>query len=680
MHEQAPQTDSATEALISNWQKRITAAKEYFKKDFERMEKNEKFAEGCQWPDPDPIDQPYVANITQKHILSSTASLYARNPRAVAKRRKTLDFQVWDERAESIINAVAEVDAAAQAGMEPSPNTVRLLSDYNAGMERREMIEKIGRAQEIIWHYSIDEQIPTFKESCKDLVTAVVTKGVGYVKVGYVREMETRPEDVEKALNQAEPMARINRLVEDMQKGDIQPDSAEVAELRMLLEKAQRESYVVTYEGLTYDFPDSNRVIVDPACKNIVGFLGARWIAHEFELERSEIRDTYGIDPRSEETIGTSHDSTEVVIPKPSGAQPDKVKKDTICVWEVYDKQTQTTFTIADGCKVFLREQRAPQVPVEGFWPIRAIKFNRVVSRKSIYPQSDVDLIRPMQLEYNRARQGIREHRLANRPRHLVEKGVLSEDDKMRLEDPTPFTIIELTQVKDQPLSAMFMPFPHNPIDPSVYDTSYLFDDILRVGGAQDADFGAATSKATATESSIAEGARMSSMQSKIDDIDALLTWVARVSGQILLENMSAETVREIAGPGAIWPEMDRRQIARELYLEVKAGSSGRPNKAVEVANFERLAPVLIQLPGITPEWLAEKGINALDSSIDVTEAIASGLPSVIAMNAVKQQQGGDSANAPENQGAKGASNAPAPPQPQNTQNSVTPPAAAPVA
>ena len=127
----------------------------------------------------------------------------------------------------------------------------------------------------------------------------------------------------------------------------------------------------------------------------------------------------------------------------------------------------------------------------------------------------------------------------------------------------------------------------------------------------------------------------------------------------------------EIAGPGAVWPELSGSEIADELILEIEAGSSGRPNKGAEIANFEKIVPLLIQIPGISPEWLARQAIRRLDDRLDPTDAIVADIPSIIALNGMKMQQAamgggapqpGDGQTNPAAQGPQGAMNSPAPP------------------
>ena len=53
--------------------------------------------------------------------------------------------------------------------------------------------------------------------------------------------------------------------------------------------------------------------------------------------------------------------------------------------------------------------------------------------------------------------------------------------------------------------------------------------------------------------------------------------------------------------------------MSKEIYLEIEAGSSGRPNQAQQLQNFERLAPILMQLPGVKPQFLAKEAIRRMD-------------------------------------------------------------------
>jgi hypothetical protein len=95
--------------------------------------------------------------------------------------------------------------------------------------------------------------------------------------------------------------------------------------------------------------------------------------------------------------------------------------------------------------------------------------------------------------------------------------------------------------------------------------------------------------------------------------------------------------------------------------VTIKAGSSGRPNQAAELAKIERAAPYMLQLPGVSPEPLAEKYATLLD--IDMDELYTAGMPSITALNAMAgkaaaaQAGTGDPATDPASQGGEGGDN-----------------------
>jgi len=154
-------------------------------------------------------------------------------------------------------------------------------------------------------------------------------------------------------------------------------------------------------------------------------------------------------------------------------------------------------------------------------------------------------------------------------------------------------------------------------------------------------------------------------MGSNIDDLNDLLTQLARNGGQILLREMSQDRVKQVVGQGAVWPaNPDAQNIANEILLEIEAGSMGRPNQAQEIANAQRLYPLLIQLPGIDPEFLAKDVLRRLDDRLDLTEAFKSALPSIVAMNGAMSgpTMPGAGAGPGAAMGPQGAMNAEAPP------------------
>src|SRR4051812_48378857 len=79
---------------VKLWTKRIKAARNHWKDDFDRMRENMEFADSFQWQGQLKMDdERYIANIVNRQVNQKVAALYAKDPKISAKRRRRLDFQ-----------------------------------------------------------------------------------------------------------------------------------------------------------------------------------------------------------------------------------------------------------------------------------------------------------------------------------------------------------------------------------------------------------------------------------------------------------------------------------------------------------------------------------------------------------------------------------------------------------
>ncbi len=689
--------------LVSKIINTIRVDKRYHEKAFTRMKRDMFVAmHGREesWSEAN-----YKANISGRHVKQKTASLYAKNPKATARRTERLDFAVWDEDPQSLMLAMQTIQAglaivqqhqaAATASATPDPTAdpmaaavmghnggppmveppelppgfeeaQAVIADFKQGMERRKLVDKIGKTLEILYSKALREQKPVdFKTGMKQAVRRTCTTSVGYVELGFQREYGPRPGMTERLADAQSRLDHLKSLTEQVAEGEIEDTDAEMAELQASIAALQQEPEIIVREGLIFDYPASTKVIPDRLCKKLVGFIGARHITIEYDYTVDEVREIFDVDmkkftgytpggKRFGTVAGDVMDEDGDTI---TNARPED--KGLVRVWKHYDKPSGLVYYVADGHPDFLREPAPPDVFVEDFWPVYALTFNDVESEEELFPPSDVALLLDMQREHNRSRQGKREHRDAARPRWGYANGAFDEDDIERIGKVKPFDAVGLDIDPQTELSKVLQAFPVPGVDPNLYDTNEVFTDMQMVAGAQSAQLGG-LSKATATESAIAESSSATSDGSSVDDLDAFLTVIARAGGQILLKEMSEETVMETVGPGAFWPHMSLAEIAGEVYLEVEAGSSGKPNQAVEMNNWEKMLPFLIQMGSIQPMWLAKETLRRLDDRMDLTDAVAAGIPAIVAMNRNAQPAaGGDPAADPNAQGDKGGDNGP---------------------
>lgn len=537
-----------------------------------------------------------------------------------------------------------------------------------------DQMNRMGKTLEILYDYEIDEQQQSFKSMMKMTVRRAATAGVGWIRLGFQRVMGPSPDKDSRIADMKSRLDLIERISADIADNEEAVDSASAEEMRLALQAMSQEQDIVLREGLMFSWPKSTAIIPDPRCTHLRDFLGCDWVVEEYCLTPNEIQETYGIDVGDKYTsydrIDTGMDyerARQKWAKSRSGDDPaiSSGDKGSALVWEMFNKKDGLVYVLCDGFCDFLREPAAPDVYTDRFWPWFVLAFNEADG--SIYPPSDVSLVRPMQLELNRSRQGLREHRFANRPKTVYADGRLSEEDLESLRTHPVNALIAISGLQPgEDVNQLIQALKGAPIDPNLYEVNPVFQDLLRTVGDQQADLGG-TAGGTATETSYAAGARATATGSSVDDIDDTLTAIARAAGQILLLNVSEETVKEIVGPGAMWPSLTKAQVSKDLYLEIEAGSSGRPNQQQELQNFERLAPILMQLPGITPQFVAKEAVKRLDDTISIEDVYAEGMPSVVSQNGgtfgAPTAPGGE---APGLQGPQGANNTQGPPRPNS--------------
>ncbi len=665
--------------LVSKLTARIQADRKKREKTFQKMRENMQLVRrGApkEWPQDN-----YVVNIIGRHINQKTAALYAKNPKPAARRPERMDFAIWDETQDSLMAALQTAMAwqQASASMPPQPAMVdpatgmppppmlppevmeaqALLEDYKHGIEQRQMTEKLGRTLEIVFKHFMDEQVPLpFKTSMKQLVRRALTCKVGFVELDFQRPQGGLSNTSQRLSDFRDQLAHLKTLAEEVEQGSETADiEAKTAELEHAMTSMGAQQFVMMREGLVFHFHPSTSVIPDSICRSLVGFEGSRWLTIEYSYTPSRVKEVFGVDLGKNYTVYTADgQSTNNQREMDFGDSDDEQSEDCCCVWKHYDRQTGVVYFLCDGYDGFLQPPGPPNVYVEDFWPVEALTFNEIEDDKDIYPPSDVELMYHMQMEYNRAREGMREHRKAARPRFATPNGAMTDEEKDRFARAEPWSVTELNlSGVDNDVRKALQPIPVPGVDPNLYETNPIFVDTQLAVGSAEAQFGSAAG-ATATESSIAESSRIASVDSNVDDLDGFLTRVARKAGQILLRELSPEQVQKIAGRGAVWPQLTLDQVADELVLDIEAGSSGKPNRVQELRNWREILPLVLQIPGINPEWLGRETLRRLDDRMDLTDAFKQNLPAIVALNRMSGMAAQPGA-LPEDQGAAGADN-----------------------
>ncbi len=655
-----PEIDDARKAKVSALEAMVKEDIGHWKYAFKRMHEWREFARGMQWPEStkaglsDP-DRDYVANITMRHLKQRTAAIYAKNPTYNWRRNNRMTRRFWDGTASHLTTALLKLEENIDDG----GMSMLIVQDAIASRTQAETFDKIGDTLTNLYTYFVREQIPPTKKLMKKQVLVTLTCGVAYFKQQFHRATDFPPEVSQQLSDHMAQLQKLQRLSADLQDGEIQPEEKEMEDLRLMIKQLEETQPIILREGLVLDYPDSTNIIPDKNMTYLPGFIGCGHVTEQYVLTVNQVKEVY------EKDIGDNHTSYIENRTEPEKTIDQGAKRLTVRVWEIWDRADNLIYTICDGYPDYLRDPYTPITYTERFWPWFVFAPNAVDDPDDPFPPSDVELIMPMQMEINRAGESLRQHRYAARPGHVTGQNI-GEADAERIKNRSAHDITVLQGLlADEKIADKFQAFPTSPIDPNLYSTAPAFQDILRSVGTQEAQLGG-TSKATATEATIAEDSRLSTVDSSIDEFDDLLTEMARAGGQILLAEMSQEKVVQIVGAGAIWPQMGREEIAAEIYLEVQAGSSGRKNQAQEVTVRERVFPLLFQLPGLKPEKMARDLLHIMDDSVIYEDWVDMDALPIVSMNG-QLQASANRGDAPAGAPAGGAANGPAPPGPASS-------------
>ena len=643
--------------MVKQWQDRILSAREFWQPTFKKIKEEQAFAAGKQWPDGSQewFSEKYVGDRIQQLLNRLCASRYAKNPKTSATVRERMQFAVWDESEESLAGAKAILQAAApileqaaQAaalGLTPSappPPEIEMaqaiMRDYEQGMAEKALYAKVARTAALLVQQQWDTQTPEFIVSMKSLVTRVDTSRVGYIKVSYRRDEKPRePMQNAKIVDLQARLQTLKSQLEKIKDGEIDADSAEADETALLLKRVTEELSVEEKpefedEGPVDDFLTATSVIIDPATRSLKEFIGASWICHEMLMDIAEAESAYGV---SLFDVGAVlYDESG---PQASGAQSPRDKASSerkrVCVWNVEDKNSGMSFVLIDGVRHFIKQPHVNLPKVKRFWSIVPLTYhvtevetNDPVNDVTCYGKSTVRRVMPMQVNINSKGEEFRQTLIANRPGWLHDKSKVMDNDLIALNaQRIAHTSIGISGMNGGKVSDFISARPVQPIDPMLYNTSVDDQAMLLAGGVQASNMGGQNPGETATGQAIAEGSRISVDESNTADLDYCLGMVAQMHWEMSLQEMSTELVKKKVGRGAVFPDIAKDKFANDIFIEIEAGSSGKPNAALEIAKAEKIGPLLVgllQSTGRSIEPIIKLYARLLDSSIDVDEIL----------------------------------------------------------
>jgi hypothetical protein len=331
----------------------------------------------------------------------------------------------------------------------------------------------------------------------------------------------------------------------------------------------------------------------------------------------------------------------------------------TLDVWEIWDARDRTVYVIMEGVDFFLAKY-IPRNTGPGWFPFYYLWFNEIAGY--FYAPSMVELLIPLQNEINSVRTHGREYRKATLPRLLIGKDAMSEEEIDKFESSSPLQVIEV-QKPDEIQKTLFR-FDGIAYNPALVSTQEPMLDMQLMAAMPAAGLGGVGTANLATEVSFA-AEQLKSQQGREQFLFvSFIESIAKDMIAIMGRSLPPENAKEIVGPGLVFPNdlNQRESFIAELWLDVTASPTGKPNVAEELKNLQVVSAIMTEHGmQMNPIWLATRLSEINDQNTDWLNAVGAMGPPPGADPAAGGMTGQPSGPAP---GTPGGGQTSVPPQP----------------
>lgn len=479
----------------------------------------------------------------------------------------------------SILNTLIPLYYAKDPEIESSPDEQVIDDDYGA-------LKNFCKTVEIVLNRMFIRETRLKWKIRRGIMSSMIG-GLCWLKVSYQRTFREDPE-IRGRLNDAQDnLARLEALTNDVEEEP--SNEAKKEELKQQILSLQSSTEVQVSHGLVIDFiPEEDVLILDDSLVTFSDYPNARMIAHRIWMTAEDYKERFGHDPE-----GTKY--TQKDADRPDATDP-KSKTQFVQVIEAWRLEDQLIYTWALGSPRWAREPYTMPNQPRRWYPFFALYWNEVDGQ--LYPVSDVAQWVGLQDEYNSMRTQLKQAREENVPGFVANGGGnLTEDDINRIENRGGKRIVVVTgQGGVNPLKDELVPYPSFQIDPVAYDGSMVQRDLEQTSGASDSSRAAINKAKTATEAEIQAQGMNNRTSYRQDMVEDIVGDMAEFCAFLLMKELTIEDVQKIAGKGAVWPTESVDDAFELIRVRIRAGSTGKPNKAQE---RDALVQVMPQLTAI---------------------------------------------------------------------------------
>lgn len=424
------------------------------------------------------------------------------------------------------------------------------------------------------------------KRRAKACVRSAMTTCIGWAKETYQKDIRRDPV-IENRMNDIQDnLQRLEKTIAAIENPDkLSEVDANRESLKQQLAALEAQVEKIVSEGLVLDHVRSEDIIIlDATVRSFDGYKQAGAIVQRIWFSKDRFCAAFHMEPpRGSRSYAGPQNETE--------QKAGNGKQDCFyCVYEVWCKDENTVYTLVEGHEGYIREPYQPTRLGRHWYPFFPLGFNLVDGQ--FYPMSDVELLEKLSEEYNDTREQLKDHREDSIPVRVVRAGgALTQDSVEKIQKRKSREIVVIEGAGGRALSEDMEEFPGVTVNPGLYDVTVIRSDVEMVSGASDATQGSVLKAKTATEAEILREGLQSRTAERQDTIEDWIQDMAVYGAEILLQELTPEQVMRIAGDEAQWPQMTRDEVFDLVSIEIRAGSTGRPNKTAEREQWAKLAP-----------------------------------------------------------------------------------------
>ncbi|MCC6530935.1 MAG: hypothetical protein IT531_00160 [Burkholderiales bacterium] len=426
------------------------------------------------------------------------------------------------------------------------------------------------------------------KLRAKACVRSAMTTSIGWAKLTYQKDIRRDPQ-IESRMNDIQDnLRRLDATIRAIQNPSrLAEEEVDRETLKQQFAALEKTVEKVVAEGLVIDYVRSEDIIIlDSTVRTFDGYAQASAIAQRIWMSKDRYETAFGYPPpKGAKTYAAPH-----VTEQQPALGGDGKPECFYCAYEIWSKDENTVYTLCDGYEGYAREPFQPEKLGKHWYSFFPLGFNLVDGQ--FYPMSDVELLEKLSCEYNETREQQKDHREDSMPVRVARAGgALTPEDLERIQKRRSREIVVLSGAGGKPLSDDIEEFSGISLNPVLYDVTPIRADIEIVSGASDATQGSVLKAKTATEAEILREGLQSRTAERQDAIEDWIFDMATYGAEMLLQELSLPQVQRIAGETAVWPQMTRDEIFDQVAIEVRAGSTGRPNRVAEREQWAKLAP-----------------------------------------------------------------------------------------